>query len=340
MRPLLAPPPVTEPSPGATPSFSIVIAAYQAAAFIGEAIESALSQTLAPHEIVVCDDGSTDDLEATIAPYRDRIVFLRQENRGAGAAKTAAARAATADFVAVLDADDIYLPERLEALAEAAQARPDLDILTTDAYVVLEGEILRRAYDETWTFDIDDQRRAILERCFVIGHAAVRREPFLTVGGFDETLRAVVDWDLWLRMILAGSRAGLIPEPLSQYRVRSGSISTNRPEVLRNGLVALERVAARTDLTNDERATVLRTHATWQRNFNLARARASLLAGQPGVRRQLARVAFGRGQGLKTRLKAAASLLAPRLARPLLVRREEAEWVGAAGITVQRTPET
>ena len=95
MRSIIAPPPVEPVAVAPAPSFSVIIAAYQAAATIAEAIESALAQTAPPHEIVVCDDGSTDGIERTLEPYRDRIVFLRQPNGGEGAAKNSAARAAT-----------------------------------------------------------------------------------------------------------------------------------------------------------------------------------------------------------------------------------------------------
>src|SRR2546422_6867419 len=116
MRESLAPAPEAPTEGGGVPTFSVVIPAYQAAGFIGDAIESVLAQTLAPIEVIVCDDGSTDDLEGALARYRNSITLLRKENGGEASAKNAGARAASGDFVAVLDADDVYFPERLEAL--------------------------------------------------------------------------------------------------------------------------------------------------------------------------------------------------------------------------------
>jgi hypothetical protein len=229
MRPVLAPPARTPVSPGPTPSFSVVIAAYNAAATIGEALASAFAQTAPPQDVVVCDDGSTDDLLTATAPFADRITLLRQQNAGEGAAKNAGVRAATAEFAVFLDADDVFDPERLEALGELASARPDLDILTTDALLEVDGAVVRRCYDESWTFDVEDQRAAILERNFVFGLAAVRRERFLAVGGFETSLLYAADWDLWSRLILDGSRAGLVVVPLATYRLRSTSLSAQRP---------------------------------------------------------------------------------------------------------------
>jgi glycosyltransferase involved in cell wall biosynthesis len=158
--------------------------------------------------VIVCDDGSTDDLEAALEPFRERIVLLRKENGGEASAKNAAARAASGEFLAILDADDLYAPERLEALAELAIARPDLDVLTTDALLDLDGRAVRRCYMDQFAFETGDQRAAILRRNFVFGLAAVRRERFLAAGGFDESLRYATDWDLWVRLILEGARVG------------------------------------------------------------------------------------------------------------------------------------
>jgi glycosyltransferase involved in cell wall biosynthesis len=333
--PLLAPAPQGPVEPGPVPSFSILIAAYQAASFIGDAIESALAQTVSAHEIIVCDDGSTDDLETALAPYRDRLTVVRQENRGPGAAKNAAAREASGDYLVILDADDAYLPTRLAALGVAAAARPDLDILVTDAFVEVDGRVVRHAYDGTWAFAVDDQRGAILDRCFILGHAAVKRERFIAVGGFAGR-RAVDDWDLWMRAIFAGSRAGLIPEPLSRYRVRAGSVSTDRRAILEGGIHSLERMAARDDLTGDERRILEFSLGRRRRELTLVEAQDALRAGRPDVRRRLAGIAVGHGYGLRARLKAVGSAVFPWCAAAELRRRERGSWVGAAGVRVER----
>src|SRR5262245_49042291 len=187
--PILAPPPPAgAQSLDKPPTFSIIVAAYQVAEVIGEALDSAFAQTWSPDEVIVCDDGSTDDLERVLRPFRGRIAVTHKENGGESSAKNAAARLASGDCLVILDADDRYLPRRLEALAYLASTRPDLDILTTDAYLEANGRVVRRCYAEGWTFEAADQRRAILQRNFVFGHAAVRRKLFLSHGGFDESI--------------------------------------------------------------------------------------------------------------------------------------------------------
>ncbi len=316
----IAPRPAGHVEPAATPSFSVIIAAYEAAETVGEAIESALSQTLPPLEVVVCDDGSTDDIAGAVAPYERDIVFLRQENGGEASAKNAAARAASGEYVVILDADDLYLPGRLEALAELARARPDLDILTTDALIEVDGAVIRRCYTGSFRFEADDQRRAILRENFIFGHVAVRREPLLAAGGYDEAIRWTTDWDCWLRMILGGSRAGLVTEPLSRYRVQSGSLSSQRESHIAGRLQTLEKAQRRTDLSDAERTVVRSSISANQVAHREARARAALLESRPDARRRALAVSLGGGHGVRTRIKALAAAVAPASARRRLAR--------------------
>ena len=277
MTRFVVPEPVAPVEPAPRSTFSIVIAAYQAAATIGAAVSSALAQTEPALEVIVCDDGSTDDLEQALAPYRDRIRLLRQRNAGAASARNQAARAARGEFVVVLDADDVYDPRRVEALADLATARPDLDIVTTDAYFEKDGEVIGR-FNWSNPFAVDDQRARILENCFVGGWPAVRRSRLLAAGGFDQSLRIGYDWDCWLRLILDGARAGLVDEPLMTYRLHGGSLSANRVESLRERVRLLGKAKADPSLSRRERR-ILQRSIRWQR-IRLEREEA-LAEGRP-----------------------------------------------------------
>ena len=308
---ILAPPAPPRLETGPEPSFSVLVAAYNVAGFVAEAVESALGQTRPPLEVIVCDDGSTDDLDGALAPFRNRIELLRKENGGEATAKNAAARAANGDFVVILDADDVYLPGRLAALGDLARTRPDLDVLTTDATLELDGEPVRRCYTPELPFEVDDQRSAILRRNFVFGLAAVRRERFLAAGGFDESIRYATDWDLWARLILDGSRVGCVLEPLARYRLRAESLSGSRPNLLAGRVRVLEKAAEHPSLSPDERRTVTASLALERQRLALAEARAALAGELPDPRRRSLRVAFGRGHGLRTRVKSLAAAVAP-----------------------------
>src|SRR5829696_10313470 len=106
MRRILAPAPEGFIAPVPTPNFSIIIPAYEAAAFITDAVESALTQEVAPAELIVCDDGSTDDLTKALRPFSGRITLLRKEHGGLASARNVAIRSASSEFVAFLDADN------------------------------------------------------------------------------------------------------------------------------------------------------------------------------------------------------------------------------------------
>ena len=317
MRRLLAPPPhEATPKPGSVPTFSVVIPAYQASQFIGDAVASALAQTVAAHEIIVCDDGSTDDLAAALSPYMERIVLLRRPHGGAGRARNAAIEIASGDFVVMLDADDVHEPTRLEALGELAAARPDLDILATDLLLEEAGEVRGRFY-ETLDFPLTDQRLAILESCFV-ACPALRRTRVQGVNGFDESLDVAGDWDLFLRLILEGSRAGLVAEPLVHYRRHLSTTTSDRARSLWARVAVLEKTGRSSTLTPVERAFLVRCIARARTRARLNDARALAASRSSAARGMLFRLALDHGAPAATRIVAAAAAVAPRSATQML----------------------
>ena len=328
MTALLAPPPVRSLATGPVPTFSVIVAAFQAAATVAEAVESALDQTLPPYEVIVCDDGSTDDIVTALQPFGHRIRLLRGDHRGPGSAKQRASEAASGDFVVILDADDAFHPRRLEALGEAAAARPDLDLLTTDAVYEVDGVVVHRCYGSASQFVTRDQRRAILQENFVFGAAAVRRAALFDVGGFDPSFVRLDDWDLWIRLLLSGRMAGLVHEPLYRYRIRRGSLSFDRAADLRQCVLMLERMRANPHLRPDERPLLEDSIATTRSRALVAEAEEAVLRARPGRRRLLASVAAASGVSPRMRTTAIAALVAPRLAaRRLRLRGDPNDWL-------------
>lgn len=319
MRPVVAPPARDSQAAGSAPRFSVLIPAYQAESTIAEAVESALNQTYPAHEVIVCDDGSTDGTQAALAPFRERIVYLRKENGGSASALNRAATAASGDFLVILDSDDFYLPERLEALAELASARPDLGMLMTDVWFEVDGQRAGR-FVEANGFEVEDQRRGILERCFIFA-PAVRREAVEAIGGWDEEIARATDWSCWMRLIFSGVAAGLVDEPLMHYRQRPGSLADSRVEALRDRVRVLDRVAAQLDIDATERAMMAVARATHERPLKLADAELGLTENAADRRSRLQAVATDRSFDIRTRAKALASMVAPGLARRALERR-------------------
>lgn len=333
-RVLRAPPGSGALEPGAAPTFSVAIAAHQAADTISGAIGSALAQTQPPLEIIVCDDGSTDDTASVLEPYLDRIVLIRKPRGGAASARNAALARARGDFLAILDADDTYLPERLEALAELAVARPDLDILCTDAFLEVDQQVVAK-FVEGCPFALSDQRTAILERCFCVA-PAYRKTALTHAGGFDESLRTGEDWECLIRLLGGGCVAGLVDEPLYRYRLHDRSLTADRIGTLRDRVVLLERVEQMDGLRASERAALARSLARQRAALALTEAEAALRSRSRDARARSLAAAREPGVSFRSRGAALAAALAPRTAAKALELRDARGGRSRLGRSVPR----
>ena len=324
MRPFLVPPARGVIGMGRVPTLSIIVPIYQAGSLVGPTIESALSQTMQPVEVIVSYDESAGDLEREFDPYRDRVRLVRGIYGGKSAARNQGFGAASGDFVVNLDPHDLIHATFLEALGELAAIRPDLDILGTDAYLVPPGRANDRYYSKGWTFPTEGQRLQILRRNFLVpgALAAVRRTRFLEIGGFDETLDLLEDWDLWVRLILDGSLAGCVGEPLAHRTLRDDPVSASRIETLCDSVRVLEKAEASASLEPGEREYVLASTSEQRREIARLEIQQAFVRGEPGVRRQAVRAAFTPGHTVATRIKLASSALVPRLTGRALARRE------------------
>lgn len=206
------------------PSISVVIPAYNAAPYVARAIESVLNQTVAPTEVIVVDDGSTDRTAQVVEGYEPSVRLLRRtQNGGPAAARNSGIRATTGEWIALLDADDSWLPRKLER---------QLPWLADPAVGVVHA---------LWT-TMDDQTpppvvgfQELWERNRIIASSAViRRSALAAVGGFDESrsLLALEDYNLWLRLALAGWPIVTCPERLVNYTPAPGNLSSRSHDVL------------------------------------------------------------------------------------------------------------
>jgi Glycosyl transferase family 2 len=320
VRVFRAPPVKGDVPPRASPTFSVVVAAYNAAGTIAEAVESALRQTLPPLEVIVCDDGSTDRTAAALEPFGDRVTYIRKRRGGVASAWNMALDRAKGEFFAVLGADDAYMPTRLEALTELATARSDLDILCTDAFLELDGQPVSKFGDDT-PFEVADQATAILERCFCVAPAA-RTRTLIDAGGFDESLSRGSDWECVIRLLHRQAIAGLVDEPLYRYRFHARSLTADRVRTLRDRVGLLERVGETYNLSERERAALARSVARQRASLALTEAEAALRGGSPDARRRAFLAARTPTVGFRARTAALAAALAPKAARRALERRE------------------
>jgi glycosyltransferase involved in cell wall biosynthesis len=226
---------------------SVIVAAYNVEDLVAETVGSALGQTYPEVEVIVVNDGSTDGTASALQPFGARILYVEQPNRGLAAARNRGLQEASGTYVALLDGDDRWLPDRLEKVIGLLEDHPELGFATSDAYFLEGTSVAAERYYQQLPggFRATDQAFWILEYNFVLGMAVIRRRLFDAHGAFDESLRTSEDWELWVRFFLGGERAGLVDEPLAYYRRRPGSLSVDQPQILHDALVIVERAVDR-----------------------------------------------------------------------------------------------
>lgn len=211
------------------PLVSVIIPAYNCARYLPDAIESALCQTHPRVEIVVVNDGSPDNTDEVVQPFLDRILYIKQENRGLSAARNVGFRASHGEFVCFLDADDNLLPEKFALQLAKFEREPDLGVVIS-GYVDVEedGRTEILAVKKNW--DRDALERMFNHEVFPPHAALIRRSVLETSPLFPENIdtnESQEDWQLWLDLALHGVQFSAIPEPTCKYRNRPGSIRTN-----------------------------------------------------------------------------------------------------------------
>jgi glycosyltransferase involved in cell wall biosynthesis len=272
-----------EASPRPSPAVSVVIPAYRAARYIGEALDSVLAQTFSNLEAIVVNDASPDsaELERVLSRYDERVRYIaRAVNGGPGAARNTGILAAAGEYLAFLDADDYWEPDFLsEQLAFLAQ-RPEVSLVYSDARWFVEGTgetigslMSKNPSDGEPTFE------ALVRQQCTVGTSAVvvRRAAVIAAGLFDPEIgNHSEDFDLYLRIAKSGARLGYHRKVLVHHRVHAESLTAQTTQLHQGALRVLRKTARRPDLTAQERAAVVRTSARIAAEFNLQRARLAL----------------------------------------------------------------
>jgi len=197
-------------------SVSVVIPTYNRWPMVGEAVDSVLAQTVSDFELIVVDDGSTDETPRRLRDYGERLTVVTQGRRGVAAARNLGASRATGRYLAFLDSDDLWHPRKLQEQLGFMERNPQVEICQTDEIWIRNGvRVNPRNRHRKPSGDIF---RASLELCLVSPSAVMmRRELFERAGGFDESLPVCEDYDLWLR-ISKDAEVPLIPEALVTRR--------------------------------------------------------------------------------------------------------------------------
>ncbi len=219
----------------------VIIPAFNAAHFLPGAIRSVIAQTEQDWRILLVDDGSTDNTRTVLAPFEqelgDRFTYIYQANAGLPAARNTAIRHSSSPLLALLDADDLWLPRRLEASLASFAGRPEIGLsYGLISRIDAAGEWIdtfagNGAHSEGWIAPYIYMRKIELP----CPSLTFRRDSLDVVGLFDETMRATEDRDLWLRIALR-FQVAFVPEVIALYRSSPSSMSGDPDRMLRSQL--------------------------------------------------------------------------------------------------------
>jgi glycosyltransferase involved in cell wall biosynthesis len=211
------------------PLVSVIIPAYQAAERIRETLDSVLAQTYPNFEVVLVNDGSpdTEALEQAIRSYGEKLIYIRQENRGPSGARNTAIRAARGKYIACLDSDDVYLPDHLAGLVPLLEEHA-LDLVYSDSHLTRDGVHVGRYFERQPQSPPVTFEKLLTEECAVPTSGVVAsRQAMIDAGLFDERYRRCEDFDLWLRMSFRGAKMDLLPRAGIEHRLLPDGLASD-----------------------------------------------------------------------------------------------------------------
>jgi len=249
------------------PTFSVILPTYNRAASIGRSLESILNQSRPAEEVIVVDDGSTEDLGPALRPYEGRITMHRQPNAGVAAARNTGVELSSGTWLTFLDSDDIWLPDRLANLERDLKA-VDADIVAHIGNVTYVGEGYRQDlfsikgedFPAAGAVRVEDPLPFVISGMTLQG-AAIRRDVFDRTGGFDQSMRMMSDTDFFCQLALEGPflATGAMMSEIERLEGDNDAITslhrTKRLYGRQMHVHYLERVMAR-DLTRAQRKLV------------------------------------------------------------------------------------
>jgi len=218
---------------------SVAIPAYNAEQYLREALDSVFAQTLKPHEIILVNDGSSDRTEEIALSYGDSIRYIKQDNQGLAGARNTAIRAATGDWIAFFDADDVMLAEKIERQTKAIEANPAVVVVYSGfTFLFPDGSTSNSS-----AFPARELWPALRYRSPILPSTSiVRRDALLEMDGFRTV--PTEDWDLWFRLIRRWGPAGFqdVPESLLLYRQLDTSLSKKYMNMTRGRIEMLDNL--------------------------------------------------------------------------------------------------
>lgn len=225
------------------PPLTVVIPVYNGENFLRETLESVLAQSYPAVEIIVVNDGSTDQTLLVANEFGDRIRVLDRENAGVSASRNAGIAAASTDWVALMDHDDLWEKEHLANIARAIARNPEADVCYSGGRELVPDSVTGVFRPgEVMPFPTREQLPRMLMECcaFIPSATAVRRSTVLEAGGFDSRYVNLQDWELWLRLFHRGAKFIHTPEPTLLYRIHPASRTHKALQTLQHSVGVVE----------------------------------------------------------------------------------------------------
>ncbi len=211
-----------------SPSVSVVIPAYNQAGYLAECIQSVLAQTYTDYEIIVVDDGSTDNTPNIVKSFSHAVRYVRQENQGLAGARNTGIREARGKYVALLDSDDAWLPTFLNSMMSLAKTTPEAAVLYCGIIYIDEWGCYLPQFGRMRVLPPEELYETLLRYNFLIPSTIVMdRSVVMAAGLFDVSFRRLQDWELWIRMLRQGYTIAGSDECLVRYRIHAKSLSTD-----------------------------------------------------------------------------------------------------------------
>ncbi|MGH9956797.1 MAG: glycosyltransferase family 2 protein, partial [Pyrinomonadaceae bacterium] len=272
------------PLTDANPTVSVIIPAYKVAPFIRETLESVFAQSFTDFEVIVINDDSPDtlELEDALDNYRSAIVYLKQPNQGAGAARNSGLRVARGEYVAFLDGDDVWLPEFLSEQLKLIRSDQGYDLAYADSINFGDGvpdSATNMAFNPSYG-DVTFMKLLCGQCNIVTSTVLALREPIMRVGGFDERFVNSQDFDLWLRLAKdAKARITYQKKLLVRRRIYSGSLASDPLRSFAGELAVLNSIRRRNDLTAEEKGALDNTLRKRQATVEVLKGKQELTMG-------------------------------------------------------------
>jgi glycosyltransferase involved in cell wall biosynthesis len=300
------------------PSIAVIVPVYRAH-YLATCLASVFAQTLSPTQVIVVDDGSPDGaaIDSAVAPYRDRLILLRQDNLGAGAARNRGLRHSSTELIAFLDADDEWCPHHLGRQAGVLGKEDGPALVYANRRLIGDGPLSGLLFMDAAPSTGEATLEALLsQRCTILtSSVVVERSVLFAAGLFDETLRRGQDFDMWVRLAAAGARFSSTTEPLVCRRIHAMNLSGDRLSELERAVAVYEKLRAKLGFGPAAAQAVDTQLRLFHSGIHAERGKRDLAAGEVMNAAAHFREAAGAGAGWKVQIVNLALRIAPRVTR-------------------------